>query len=1024
MKKDLIVKIFLLFLSVALFSLPAHAQKKRQGKRQAATLTVSGLIVNEAGEPLRNVAVTAGEGALTVYSDHEGRYTIKTKPTSPLVYMFEGYEPNIIYLADEGIPSTVVLLKADPFASSKDIVNRGDGENMYDRDVVGAVSAMNVENLKNFPDLSLSNAMQGQAAGLIVRAGNGGFGKNTSTMYVRGQHSTSDNAAMIIVDGVQRGIDNLIAEEIESVEVLKDVTAKMLYGPSAANGVVLVTTKRGLEGRKVVRASAEYGVMRSMRVPEFLGSHEYATLYNEARANDGLQPRYTASQLEGYKNSKGANDALYPDVDWYGEFLRKQSSFIKAAVEFSGGNRTVRYALVAGYLGGSGLEKLGKRASQDQINIRGNLDIKLNRFITFKADVAGRLFNSQWGMRNQGAFMSSLSTNKPNEYALTIDPSYFGGQTQENGIPYFGGSTRVNDNLYADVAYRGSHKQRDAFSQMNVGLDFNMDKLVKGLSAEAYFTFDNYNSLTENHELTYPTYSLREYFDADGQSQVEITQLKKVSVSTDQTISDNNIGRVMGMRANIAYNRTFGRHGVSAVMAGRYFKEEYKGVSQDFKNMNFTLRLNYDYAKKYFAEVGLGYMGSNVYYGADQYLFAPTAGLAWIISKENFLKDVSWLDYLKVKASAGVMGSDASITPIAYNFSWTDDGTWAFGPANGTNVRVLKISTLGNPDLKWEKQKEMNVGVEAMFLSRRLSAEVNYFLGKREDIVRQNTMYSSALGDFVWYENVADVTNRGVDACLRWGDRVGPDFGYSVGVNFTYTKNRIDRIDEGEGVESYRSRIGKATSANIALDYAGMFGRDIRIEDHPYQSFGPVEAGDLAYVDQNGDRIIDGRDQTMLGQSFPLTVWGIDLNLNYKGFGLYVLGTAETGVQKFATGNFFHNYGENSYSVLARDAYHPVRNPSGSQPRLSTMTDTGNNWRNSGFWARDCSFFRLKNVELSYTFRDTKAATFFSTVKVFVRGTNLLVISPMKDADPERLVAGVDNYPAYRTFSAGVAFTF
>ncbi len=1021
MKKEQILKIFLLFLSVALITGPAQGQSQK--KKQAATLTVSGTVVNEAEEPLENVAITAGEGALTVYTNTEGNYSIKTKPTSPLVYTLEGYEPKIIYLADEGIPSKVVLLKAEPFASSNDIINRGDGENMYSRDVVSAISTMNVENLKAYPDLSLSNAMQGQAAGLIVRAGNGGFGKNTSSLYVRGQHTTGENGAMIIVDGVQRDIDNLIAEEIESVEVLKDITAKMLYGPAAANGVVLITTKRGQEGQKVVRASAEYGVMQNTRVPKFLGAYEYATLYNEACLNDGLLPRYTASQLEGYKNSKGANDALYPDVDWYDTFLYNQSTFTKASVEFSGGNRNVKYALVAGYMSGQGLEKIGKRTSQNQINVRGNLDIKISPSVTFKADVAGRLFTSGWGRRNQNNIMLALSTNKPNEYALTIDPSFFGNESQEEGVPYFGGSMRVVDNLYADLAYSGSNKQRDAFSQMNVGLDFNMDKLVKGLSAEAYFTFDNYNSLTQHHEVTYPTYSLREYFDTEGNSQVEITPLKKVSVSTDQTISSSTIGRVMGARANIAYHKELNQHSLGAVLAARYFKEEYQGVTQDLKNLNLSLRLNYDYAKKYFAEVALGYMGSNAYYGAEQYMLAPTAGLAWIISKENFLKNVSWLDYLKIKASAGMMGSDIGISPVAYAFSWMDDGTWTFGSANGTAARVLKASTLSNPDLKWEKQTEFNVGVEAMMISNRLTTEVNYFLGKRTDIVKQNTLYSSALGNFFWYDNVADVTNQGVDAYVRWNDRVGSDFAYGVGVNFTYSKNRIDRTDEGD-VEENRRQIGKPTSANITLRYAGLFGKDVDLDSHPFQSFGPVQEGDLAYVDLNGDNIIDGRDQEMIGQSFPLTVWGIDVNLNYKGFGLYLLGTAETGVQKLVNNNYFQNYGENSYSVLARDAYHPVRNPNGTQPRLSTITDTGNNWRNSEFWYRNCSFFRLKNVELSYTFKDTKAATFFSYLKVFVRGTNLFVLSPMKDADPERLLAGLDNYPMYRAFTGGVTITF
>jgi len=1021
MKKIKILKPFLLLLGVMSICGPVDAQRRNR----ETELTISGTVVDEAGAPLMNAAVTAGAGSLTVYTDAGGRYNIKNRPSAPLVFEREGYETRVVYLAQEGIPTEMVLTRAAPFTSSKDVVNRGDGSAMLLGDIVGAVGKADVDRLEAYPDLSLSNALQGSVSGLIARPGNGGFGQNSSALFVRGQHSLS-NSVMIVVDGIPRGINNMLAEEIESIEVLKDVTAKMLYGASAADGVVLVTTKRGREGLKTVRASAEYGVFRSAEVPEFLGSHEYATLYNQARANDGLAPRYTEAQLQGYANSTGENDPLYPDVDWYGKFLRRQSPYAKATVEFSGGNRSIRYAMVAGFTSGRGLENVGRRTSMNQINVRGNLDIRISRMVTFRADVAGRIFDNKWSLRNQAAIMTAISTNKPNEYPLTVTPEFMGMES-ESGVPFFGGSTRVVNNLLADLVYSGNNEQRDTHSQMNIGLDLNMNHLVRGLSAEAFFSFDDYNSLTQRLESTYPTYSIRESFDAAGTSNVEIEQLKRTSVSTSQNISANSRGRVMGVRGNVAWNGTFDRHHAGAVLATRYFQQEFSGLTQDFRNMSTTLRLNYDFDRKYFAELDLGYMGSNVYTGAEKFMIAPAAGIAWMVSKESFMGDVRWLDHLKVKASAGVMGSEAAVVPVAHSFSWVDGGTWTFGEANGSAARVLNASVLGNPDLKWEKQREVNVGVEMMALSRRLSAEVNWFSGKRTDIVTRNNAYSAALGDFYWYENVADVTNRGIDAYVKWSERHNRDLAWSAGVNVTWSKNRVDRIDEG-AVEAYRSRVGKPTSANVTLRYAGMFGPAasgmIDPAGHPFQTFGPVQAGDLAYRDINGDDIVDGRDREMIGQSFPLTSWGVDFNVDYRGFGLFVLGTAETGVQKLASSNYYHNYGENGYSVLARDAYHALTNPTGSQPRLSTSTDVGNNWRESEFWYRDCSFFRLKNVELSYTFRDMKNATFFSYLKLFVRGTNLFVVTPIKGADPERILAGVDNYPVYRAFTGGVSITF
>lgn len=678
-------------------------------------------------------------------------------------------------------------------------------------------------------------------------------------------------------------------------------------------------------------------------------------------------------------------------------------------------------------MNGQGIEAVGQRTGIDQLNLHGSLDIRLNDVITVKTSVGGRLWIKNWGLRSQADVMSALSTNKPNEYALTVDPAVLGLLPDET-MPYFGASDRVQNNLYADMVYGGKIQQRDLTNFTNLGLDFNLGKFVRGLSAEFFVTFDNFNTLRQKLEKIYPTYSITPYMDENGDPQYKIAQVRKLDLSTDYVTDNQWTQRNIGWRGNIKYAGSSGGNSYSAVAGVRYNTLETKGNEQDDKTINYTLRLNYDYGKRYFVEVALAYMSSNKYTGSNhEYFFAPTAGVAWLISNEEFMQGIRGIDFLKLKASGGVLGSDLSAEYDVYRKRWTQaDSNFPTGNQNSTPHYPLNMVNMANPDLKWEKQTEVNIGIEGMFLSQRLRGEVNYFYEIRDNIIgiRTNTDHSAALGDFTWYENIGKTNNRGVEAHLSWRELTRSGFQYNIGVNFTYVRDKVLRDDVSENLEKWRSSVGKRNSAIITYRYAGLFGKDVDINNHAVQTFGPNMDGDIAYVDINNDGIIDERDQTVIGHTFPSTVWGITAEFKYRGFGLYLLGTAETGVTKALGSAYYKNNGENGYSVLALDRYHPVNNPTGSYPRLTTSEADDNSYRNSQYWYANASFFRLKNVELSYTFEDRRGTAFYKSLKVFLRGTNLFVLSPMKDLDPERLVAGVENYPTYRSLTGGVSITF
>lgn len=893
------------------------------------------------------------------------------------------------------------------------------------QDSIAAISRVDVEHIKAMPALQLSNLLQGRAAGLIAIPNTGGIGYDNSTLYIRGEHSNGINEAIVIIDGIERPIDDILPEEIESIEVLKDAPAKILYGAQATNGVLLVRTKRGKAGKRIMRVGVEYGIQPVTRLPKYLDSYNYATLFNEACINDGIYPLYSDADLQGYRNSKGVNDLFYPNVDYYKEFLRNENTFRKATLELSGGTDKMRYAVTAGYTGSSGLEKVSERSDLNRLNVRGNLDIHITSFLSASADVAARIVKKDWGAKDGGNIFSEISILRPNEYPFVISPedmNKYSGISADETSMIFGASNRRTNNFYADMAHGGNTSERYVNSQTNLGLDFDLNQFVRGLSADAYITFDNYSYLRQQLRNDYPTYSIDRYLNDSGDEEIRFTQRKKLNLPKRQEISSNSTYRNFGWYANAKYSNSFGLHDVSANAAFRYTAKEAIGSTQDTKESNFTLRTNYGYDKRYLLEVTLSAMGSNRFHKDNRHFFAQSIGAVWVLSNESFLKDVEAVNSLKLRASYGHLGYAGNTNFFLYRTNWTKESATEFKPSTGS--ATSNLARWGNPDLKWEYSNEFNVGIEGRFLNNRLSTEINYFRELRKNIIGiDEAKYATIGGKFIPFENIGEVLNQGFDGYVSWNDKVGTDFTYNLGFNITYTKNQLRKGNELPNIEEYRKAIGRTTSTIFGWQAEGLFGKDVPLAGHTPQSFSSYQEGDIAYVDLNGDGIIDDNDQKSLGQGFPTTTMGIDITLNYKGFCLYVLGTATTGITKLCTSSYYWNNGLDGYSVLAADRYHPVNNPGGTQPRLTT-TIASNNFRNSTFWTEDGSFFRLKNIELSYTLNSKSPKAIAKNYKFFVRGANLFVLSKIKDLDPEMILSGVTNYPTYRTITGGVSINF
>lgn len=1004
-------------------AMPVGAQNKKNKKKPktakaALIINIETTIVDENNNPIRHAEIIAGEGAISHFSDKAGKVSIQTKANGVLLVEALGYEDAIIDLSKQQFPKVLKLKKTEMLASGKYKINRPDGGTTNQKDLVGAISSVTGEELTTYPDFSLSNTLQGRIPGLVVRSNSGAFALNSSSLFVRGLHGKDNNQAIVIVDGIERSMEDIIPEEIATIEVLKDATAKILYGARAANGVLVVTTRRGEANKRVIRASVEAGVMMTTRTPEYLDSYNYASLYNEARRNDGLPNFYTDSQLNGYKNSTGPNDLLYPNVDYYDYFLQKQSMYRRAMIDLNGGSNKVKYSMIANYVGGNGFEKIGDRPDLNRLNVRGNLDIQVTDYLSVIADAAARLEMKNWSSVGNGDVFTALSSTRPNEYPLTISPDDLGMAPDEKGIPYFGSSLRHPANLFADMQYGGFMSERYVTSQTNIGLDFTLDKFVKGLSASAFITFDNYNYFKQGQSNVYPTYAIRGIVNGTP----EFLQMKKLSLQDDQSRLGEETRRTLGWRANVGYTNRFGKHDVTAILAYNYYQNETKGGGQDIKNANTTLRMNYVYDNRYAVEGDLALMGSNRFENGNRYFLSGAIGAGWILSNEGFLADYESINYLKLKASFGVLGYDRATDFLLYNTAWQNGDNLAFGEQNKTTVHTTQFVRFGNKDLKWERSTEWNIGIEGFFFQNRLKAELNYFNEVRDQIIgSKSAMQMDILGPFVSFANMGKVRNNGIDAYVQWNDRNG-DLYYQVGANLTWSKNKLLKWNEVDFPDKYTKAVGKPTDAMFGYQSQGLFGKDVPLQGSN-QLLGSYQEGDIAYADLNDDGYIDGRDKKMLGNSHPRMALGIDVNLQYKNWGLYILGTAEFGLDAFKNNSYYWNKGEEKYSKVVLDRYHSENNPNGAYPRLTT-TQGDNNFVNSSFWIENASFFRLKNVELSYTFTNKKENSLVKKVKLFGRGTNLFVLSKEKDLDPEMMNAGVTNYPVYTTLTGGLTVTF
>lgn len=984
-------------------------------KRSKQYSEIKAKVVDKEGNPIQSVRITVDEGIFESSTDKQGKFSLKVTDNSTLVFDVPGFEPQYLGVSVIKQNPVVVMEKSIPYGGVKDEVELPFRKTIA-REIVGATSTIDEDAISSSNQMNVLNILSGKAPGLNVSQVPTEPGRSATVLNIRGlSRSATDNAPLIIIDGIERPLEDLTPEEIESITVLKDATSKILYGPKAVNGVLLVKTKRGIKYKRDRQFNIEFGAQTPVRMPEYLNSADYATMYNQARINDGLSPYYTQTDIDGYR--MGTNPVLYPDVDFHKLCLNDHMSYRKAIAQFRGGNESAQYYVNATYAGYGGYEAVGKNNTSNKFNLRVNLDYKVNDWLKAFVDIAGQMEFYTTNYMSADKLFSRLSSHRPNAYPIKFsDPGNPG--TEIYGAMENANLSSSRENIYAEMALGGSKENTVRKGQTNIGFDLSLDRYVKGLSAKAYVTFDVYNYLVVGKNENFSSY--RPIFNENSLIGKELLTVEK-KVSDKSRIADQ-MYRNYGYFGQLSYDRTFqAKHQLKSDLVIFQSRRENLGSSQDDVNRTFALRTNYVYNKKWIAELDMAVMGSSRFTKGNRYGYFPTVGVAWIASEEKFLKDKEWLDFLKIKASTGLLGTDNYFDFFLFESRWNTSQSTHFGPKLEEDVNTSTLVHVGNPDLTWEKSFEINIGAEASFLNC-LTADFNYFNNYRYDILTPTTSFSSINGGELMYRNYGSVRNQGVELALEYSGNIGK-LHYSIGGNTIWSKAVYEKTDDMEGLSSNRKKEDKPVDTRFGLIAEGLFKSGDEIAAHPVQDFGPVQIGDVKYANINNDHHINENDMLPIGNEYPRFQFGLNINLAYKGFELSLSGSGMAQYDIYLNNSYYWMREDQKYSTFVKNYFNPSTGE-GKFPRLTTQQNQ-NNYRSSSLWMRSGNFFKLRDAMLSYSLPQniTNKMT-LKQVKLFVRGSNLFTISSIKDLDPEYIDAGVTGYPFFRSFTGGINVVF
>ena len=1026
---------YIVLLLMAMLLVPQSLQAQEDKK-----LIIKGVVEDALG-PIIGASVVAknqpGVGAIT---DLDGRFSVKVGAYDVLQITFVGYQPvEIPVLSIKDKNNLKVTMKEDNQTIDEVVVTASGVQKK--KTLTGAITNVELKQL-NAPGANLSNSLAGVVPGIIAMQSSGEPGENMSQFWIRGMSTFgAKSGALILVDGVERSFNEIPVEDIESFSVLKDASATAIYGQRGANGVVLITTKRGEKGKVKINVKAGFDWNTPVKVPEYASGYDWARLANEALVGRYENPLYTNEELDIIQH--GLDPDLYPNIDWRDLMLKKGAPSYYANISFSGGSDNVRYFVTGRYTGENGRyrtssseNKYNTNSTYERWNYRANVDMNLTRTTVLSVGVGGWLVNRTSPSSSSGDIWQSFASYTP----VTAPRKWSTGQW-----PIVSGMTTPEYQM-TQTGYRTIWENK---METNVGLEQDLSFITKGLKFNGVFAFDTYNKNTIVREKGEELWSAESLRDGNGNLVLK-REANAKAMSQAKTVEGD---KRYYLQASLDYSRLFAeKHRVGAFAmvyqqetSDVNFAEDDLMASIPHRTLAYSGRFTYAYKDKYLTEFNWGYTGSENFEKGKQFGFFPAVSVGWVLSEEPFIKKMMpWMDQFKIRASYGEVGND-EIAGRRFPYITlvnTDDNAYSFGEFTNNSAQGYRIKTMGTPYLTWEVAKKYDVGVDFSFFNSKITGTIDWFLDKRDDIfMKRNQMpLTTGLADQTPMANVGKMKSYGWDGNIAYTQRIG-QVNLQLRANFTYqTTDVIDR-DEAANELWYKMEKGFQLNQSRGLIALGLFKDQEDIDRSPSQvalSNKTILPGDIKYKDVNGDGVITDDDKVPLGyRETPGLQYGLGLSANWKNWGINMLFQGTGKCDFFVGGSGPHAFHDGKRGNILQvmvdgnrwipkeiSGTEATEDPNADWPRL-TYTNNNNNNRKSTYWLKERKYLRLRNLEITYDLPQMWTRKFLvSNMRIGFIGQNLFTWAPFKWWDPEGTNESGSSYPINRTYSCYIQFSF
>ncbi|HBK31200.1 MAG TPA: TonB-dependent receptor [Porphyromonadaceae bacterium] len=988
----------------------------------AQAVTVKGTVTDAKGEPLIGVSVQIQGTTAGTVTDAKGKFILPNVPSDAVLEVsYVGMLSQTVALNGK---TTVNIVLQEDTEALEEVVVVGYGVQKK-ATITGSIAQVSGAELKQSPSVNLSNSLVGRLPGVIANNRSGEPGNDYSEIFIRGKGSLGNNNPLYVIDGVANrgGIERLNPSDIESVTVLKDASAA-IYGAQAANGVILVTTKRGNDSKPIITYEGNFGLSEHTRTPQLMNAYQYMVYDDEINAHFGRTEKYKDVK-NGYLD--GTIDPLqYADTDWM-DVVFRMAPQTQHSLSVRGGNDRIRYYISGGYMyqePGFKNTDLNFKTAQ----VRSNLDARITEDFTVSLELAMRQENRHNSNYDSSTFFWEAF------HAYPFLPAYY-----PNGLPGPGLSWGNNLGILAS-GKTGYDKVKDNFTNLKVAFDLKMPWLLDGLYIAGYAAFDSQfrgeKKLMDMWDAYRYNPSTKEYDNirsTTGDGNINLTQRYDdnrinslhLKLGYEKRFTEHSINAFIAYEQSkstgdwfSAYRRDFLSNAVDYLFAGSDNQKDNNGSGSISARQNFFGRLTYGFKDRYLAEFTLRRDGSQNFSSDSRWGWFPGLSAGWRISEESFFKDnISHVDEFKIKASWGKLGNDR-VAPFQYvsTYDLNDGAMFGLDPKREKGFTIGRVA---NPAITWEKVNTKNIGFESISFNQTLSFDFQYFYSMRTDIL---TPKQASVPDYTGLtlpdQNIGEISNRGIEASLSYKNKIR-DLGYYIGGNFTYAHNNIHFFDEAANVPEWQRRTGHSIDSWLVYKTDGIYQTKEEVESSPHLL--NTQPGDIKYIDIDDDGSITSNDRVRIYESaIPEIVYGINMGAMWKGFELNILWTGQARAKQMIRPGSYNRditYFNNRW-ISAEET------PDARYPRAFERDDSFNS-RDSDFWLKDASFLRLKNIELAYNIPSSFLEKIkISSLRLYLSGFNLFSIDKIKIQDPEGTQAGGMYYPQQRVYNMGVSISF